>query len=190
MGERMKTMSKKRAGQNEKRKRKLILLSHFCKEPPGVCVFAGQTAVVVRKPSVRNFNWGITAYALRKFYATYQTLWINKKKMQSSIWIAGSLFFVCLEYWYLKYFTWHWHHPLSVYSGCINFPIDHVWFVCFDARYLRSPCPSGIWGTSFPAGDRHITLFPLTWPSTWACWPNEQVIPAERSGTLFTSSRS
>lgn len=56
MGERMKTMSKKRAGQNEKRKRKLILLSHFCKEPPGVCVFAGQTAVVVRKPSVRNFN--------------------------------------------------------------------------------------------------------------------------------------
>lgn len=27
---------------------------------------------------------------------------------------------------------------------------------------LRSPCPSGICGTSFPAGDRHMTLFPLT----------------------------
>lgn len=173
----------------KKRKRKLILLSHFCKEPPGVCVFAGQTAVV-RKPSVRNFNWGITAYALRKFYATYQTLWINKKKNAIANLNSRQSFVVCLEYWYFKYFTWHWHHPLSVYSGCINFPIVHVWFVCFDARYLRSPCPSGIWGTSFPAGDRHITLFPLTWPSTWACWPNEQVIPAERSGTLFTSSRS
>lgn len=33
-----------------------------------------------------------------------------------------------------------------------------------------------------------MTRLPLTWPSARACWPNEQVIPAERSGTLFTSS--
>lgn len=36
-GERMKTMSKKRKGQNEGGK-KLMLLSHSCKEPPGVCI--------------------------------------------------------------------------------------------------------------------------------------------------------
>lgn len=41
---------------NEKKRRKLILLSHFCKEPPGVCVSARHAAVVMRKPSVTNFN--------------------------------------------------------------------------------------------------------------------------------------
>lgn len=40
----------------KKKQTTLILLSRSCKEPPGVCVFAGQAAAAVRKPSVRNFN--------------------------------------------------------------------------------------------------------------------------------------
>lgn len=157
----------------KKKQTKLILLSRSCKEPPGVCVFAVQAAAAVRKPSVANFNWGITAYALREFSATYLTLWINKACNRQS---AQRLFVWNIDIWSIS--------PCIDISLRPSYPFPTLMHTfLFGLRALSSPCPSGIWGTSFPAGDRHITLFPLTWPSTWACGPNEQVIPAERSGT-------
>lgn len=56
MCERRKTKCQRRSSVMRKKRRKLILLSHFCKEPPGVCVSAKHAAVVMRKPSVTNFN--------------------------------------------------------------------------------------------------------------------------------------
>lgn len=56
MCERRKTKCQRRSSVMRKKRRKLILLSHFCKEPPGVCVSARHAAVVMRKPSVTNFN--------------------------------------------------------------------------------------------------------------------------------------
>lgn len=101
-GERQKDGESENNEQKEEvkmRKKMLILLSHFCKEPPGVCVSARAYCCCREKTLSQKLqlkDYLICSEKILLLLGTYQTLWINKKCKVANL--KRRVFFVCLEY--------------------------------------------------------------------------------------------
>lgn len=81
------------------RKKMLMLLSHFCKEPPGVCVSARAHCCCRERTFSQKLqlkDYCMCSEEILLLLGTYQTLWINKKMQGGPS--EKKAFSLCLEY--------------------------------------------------------------------------------------------